>query len=58
MARGHLTPFIVTYTYICFSARSNTARAASSTLSGMLPYQFNMNSTSSVYSLYPIIIHA
>ena len=58
MARGHLTPFIVTYTYICFSARSNMTHVTSSTRSGMLPYQFNMNSTSSVYSLYPIIIHA
>ena len=27
MARGHLTPFIVTYAYICFSRRSTAARA-------------------------------
>ena len=31
MARGHLTPFIVTYTYICFSVRSTEAHASAST---------------------------
>ena len=33
------TPFIVTYTYICFSTRSSKARASPSTQSGMLPYR-------------------
>ena len=35
-----LTPFIVTYAYICFSRRSSTPRGTPSTLSGMLPYQY------------------
>ena len=34
-----ITPFIVTYTYICFSTRSSKARASPSTPSGMLPYR-------------------
>ena len=37
---GHLTPLIVTYTYICFSIRSSMARATPSTPNGMLPYRY------------------
>ena len=36
---GPTNPFIVTYTYICFSTRSSKAHASPSTPSGMLPYR-------------------
>ena len=59
MARGHLTPFIVTYTYICFSVRSSMARAKPSTLNGMLPYQlyeFHVFGVQLIPDYYPCLI--
>ena len=60
MARGFHAPFIVTYTYICFSVRSSRHRHRPSPLYGMLPYQSRpkRDSMASVPDLCPIIIHA